>query len=145
MSRFSVVVTDSCRLTLALVCALACSTAKISKKASHSDSRHFELKTFTYKPRSPSSAEQDFSTAKRIAHDTKQTLKLAESLDEEYGRTDMSDSISVLLTEPQVSRQVWQDSSSVAMPLVTNIKCACSTSTLSGFDSRTRLTAIEVF
>lgn len=78
-------------------------TAKVSKKVSSGDSKYFELKTFSYKPRSHTAADHDFSEAKRIVHDTKQSLKVAEALDEEFGRTHMPESIAVLLREPEVS------------------------------------------
>lgn len=75
---------------------------KATKKAPYADSKHFELKTFPYKPRSHVSVEVEFSTAERIVQDTKQSLKLAEALDVETGRTDMSDSITSLLNDPEV-------------------------------------------
>lgn len=80
--------------------------AKTSKKTSHGDSKFFELKTFSYKPRSHTSVDHEFSKAKRIVHDTKQSLKVAEALDAEFGRTDMPDGISALLRDTEVGGKV---------------------------------------
>lgn len=77
-------------------------TAKVSKKVSNGDSKFFELKTFSYKPRTHTAADHDFSDAKRIVHDTKQSLKVAEAMDEEFGRTYMPESIAALLRETEV-------------------------------------------
>lgn len=77
----------------------------MSKKVSNGDSKYFELKTFSYKPRSHTAVDHEFSEAKRIVHDTKQSLKVAEALDEEFGRTGMPESIAALLREAEVSAQ----------------------------------------
>lgn len=74
----------------------------MSKKVSSGDSKFFELKTFSYKPRTHTAADHEFSDAKRIVHDTKQSLKVAEAMDEEFGRTYMPESIAVLLRETEV-------------------------------------------
>ena len=74
----------------------------MSKKVSNGDSKYFELKTFSYKPRTHTAADHDFSDAKRIVHDTRQSLKVAEAMDEEFGRTYMPESIAMLLREPEV-------------------------------------------
>lgn len=78
----------------------------MSKKVSNGDSKYFELKTFSYKPRTHTAADHDFSDAKRIVHDTRQSLKVAEAMDEEFGRTYMPESIAMLLREPEVRPQV---------------------------------------
>lgn len=78
-------------------------SAKQGKKTSHGDSKSFEIKVFAYKPRSEVSIDHGFSKAKRIVHDTKQSLRLAEALDAEFGRSESSDNISYLLREQSVS------------------------------------------
>lgn len=77
--------------------------AKIGKKLSSGDGKSFDLKVFPYQPRSHTSVEHEFSTASRIVVDTKLSLKVAEALDKEFGKTDSPDNISALLAEPEVS------------------------------------------
>lgn len=83
--------------------------AKIAKKQS-GDGRYFELKVFSYQPRSQNSVDHDFSTANRVAHDTKQSLKVAKALDEEFRRAESTDGITALLAEPEVSAQGFHPS-----------------------------------
>lgn len=77
-------------------------TGKIGKKLS-GDGRFFELKVFSYQPRSHTSVAPEFSAAERIAHDTNLSLKVAEALDTEFRRADSADGIKALLAEPEVS------------------------------------------
>lgn len=77
--------------------------AKVGKKLSGGEGRFFELKVFSYQPRSHTSVDHEFSGAHRIAHDTKLSLKVAEALDKEFRRADSNDAIAALLAEPEVS------------------------------------------
>ena len=75
---------------------------KIGKKLSGADGRFFELKVFSYQPRSHTSVATEFSRAERIVHDTNLSLKVAEALDTEFRRADSTDGIKTLLAEPEV-------------------------------------------
>lgn len=75
---------------------------KIGKKLS-GEGKFFELKVFSYQPRSHTSVAHDFSGAQRIVQDTKLSLKVAEALDTEFLRADSTDGIKALLAEPEVS------------------------------------------
>ncbi|CAM9543352.1 unnamed protein product, partial [Ectocarpus sp. 6 AP-2014] len=86
---------------------------KIAKKQS-GDGRYFELKVFSYQPRSQNSVDHDFSTANRVAHDTKQSLKVAKALDEEFRRAESTDGITALLAEPEVQAALTSSSSGAA-------------------------------
>lgn len=74
---------------------------KIGKKLS-GDGRSFELKVFSYQPRSHTSVAPEFSGAERIVHDTNLSVKVAEALDTEFRRADSADGIKALLAEPEV-------------------------------------------
>lgn len=74
---------------------------KIGKKLS-GDGRFFELKVFSYQPRSHTSVAPEFSGAERIVHDMNLSLKVAEALDTEFRRADSADGIKALLAEPEV-------------------------------------------
>lgn len=86
---------------------VCCMAAKIGKKLSGGDGKSFELKVFSYQPRSHTSVEHDFSTARRIVEDKKLSLKVAEALDKEFRRTDSTDSVTALLAESEVSYQEY--------------------------------------
>ncbi|CAM9269748.1 unnamed protein product [Scytosiphon promiscuus] len=89
-------------------------STKLAKKLSGGDGKHFELKALPYQPRSHTSVEADFSAAHRIAHDTNQSLKVAEALDIEFNRTDSNDSITALLAEPEVQAALSSSPSGAA-------------------------------
>eukprot|EP00752_Nemacystus_decipiens_P006120 g5520.t1 len=76
--------------------------SKMGKKLSGADGRFFELKVFSYQPRSHTTVAPEFSRAERIVHDTKLSLKVAEALDAEFRRSDSADTIKALLAEPEV-------------------------------------------
>ena len=76
---------------------------KVGKKLSGGDGKFFELKVFSYQPRSHTSVAAEFSGAERIVHDTNLSLKVAEALDTEFRRVDSADGIKALLAEPEVT------------------------------------------